>query len=342
MDSQFYMEVENLIKAYAETPTDALEKKLKAIPLNLLTKTLNFNLVLYHLAIEGNIRFLQRIRSIGIAFGDPNYVSLYGHILLGAANGGNVEILKWLREIGADAKFYNRDHLCAINGAVAHEQIQVLLWYKENVCEVERWDKYYAPIIISTAVQLGYMKVLHWIETFGALPPSTLVGLIVNTISRGKIEPLKWLQKMGAKFAGDFEAYHALITLADSVHLAPEHRADRARMLRYTKEALEWLESMGITTEQCNFHKRNGAQSGVLLYAARNDNTVMIEWLAERIAKEDFAIVRREKLWTQIQTEMQERKMLLLILAARRMQQRAPPPEVWQQCVKPWLNCEAL
>ncbi|NBO42883.1 MAG: hypothetical protein EBU92_15500, partial [Betaproteobacteria bacterium] len=252
MNSQFFMEVNNLIKAYAETPTDALEEKLKAIPLNLLTITLNFNLVLYHSAVKGNMQFLQWIRSIGIAFGDPNYISLYGHILLGAANGGNVEILEWLREIGADAKFYNRDHLCAINGAVTHEQIQVLLWYKENVCEKERWNKYYASQIISTAVQLGYMKVLHWIETFKpTLSSSEFVALIVNTISRGRIEPLKWLQKMGAKFAVDFEAYHALITLADSVHLAPEHRADKTRMLKYTKEALEWLESMGITTKQC-------------------------------------------------------------------------------------------
>ncbi|NBO42377.1 MAG: hypothetical protein EBU92_12850 [Betaproteobacteria bacterium] len=328
-----------LIKMYAENPTDVLEKRLRTIPLDSLLATLHSDIwLLKNVAARENMKFLEWLQKIGATY-CAKHASLYVYILLGAAKSGNKCILEWMRKIGVDDKFYLCKNMFAVETAIRHDQIQFLAWYKENIFEKERWSNYYAPKIIDTAVQLGSMKVVHWLETFGPvqIDPTKFDTLVANTIFRGNMQPLRWLQKIKTGFTGNSGVYYILVTLAENLLDVPEHWLDRTRMLGYTKEALEWLESMGVTAEQFN-RETNELQKSLLSCVVKSGNTVMLEWLAMRLTKENFAAANEVKFWVQVQTRLQNQKILVLVLAARRMRLRAPPPEVWVQCVKQWLD----
>lgn len=146
-------------------------------------------------ARKGNLYALKRARENGCSWGRwDNYITSEkwlealtarhdaAEVAGSAAEGGHIDILKWLR----DNKCPWDDSLC-MRGAARGGHIYVLKWLKENGCV---WDEE----TCTGAALGGHLNVLKWLKKNGCLwnDRTTFHAAMMNNL-----EVLKWAVKNG-------------------------------------------------------------------------------------------------------------------------------------------------
>ena len=178
----------------------------------------------------GHLEVLKWLREIY-----PNRDWGFG-VTAGAAKGGRLEILKWLREQGAD---WSMD-TCAYAAKKGH--LDVLKWLRENGCP---WNR----LTCIMAAHQGHLEVVQWARLNGcawALTGKSSNACLFAAIG-GHLEVLKWLRENGCPwtsatcFAAAAHGHFELLKWARENGCPCTAYSTMAAATRGDIEVLRWL-----------------------------------------------------------------------------------------------------
>jgi hypothetical protein len=266
--------------------------------------------IVCHAASIGHMQTLKWAQQQGVTAKDCGEGD--NHAFLCAAMHGHVNVLEWLDELGAITPEICR--LCknmALRWAAMKGYVEVLKWLtKKGVTTPEdcrannRWAIWQAGLY-------GHTEVLEWIEEQGA---ATLEDcclhdncILFSALSISSVSMLNWLKKRG---------------VIGTVFVEMNEKAVNSVLRSGQTAALDWLENEKIiTAEVCHkFGFLNKCRSEAFGKKQR-----VVQWLARRLAKKDFAEYGLGKMW-----EHARLKSAAAVIVLMKRRKYYLPPELWE------------
>jgi len=129
-------------------------------------------------AMQGHINVLDWLRSKGYEFDSG--------ACQGAAEGGQLETLKWLRNLDPPCPWNE----AAPETAIERGHLEVLKWLKRSGCPWP-WDA------VSTAARCGQIEILEWLRSEGErFTGAACCNAAGSAIGNRRLKTLKWLRSL--------------------------------------------------------------------------------------------------------------------------------------------------
>jgi len=183
-----------------------------------------------------------------------------------AAREGRIDVLKWLKESGANT-FAVADWMRA---AAQSGQIDIIKWLKEQGAYINGVE------LVIAAARDGQVDTMKWLKEQGSNINIKDSGghMLIQAATGGHIEAMKWLKEQGADVNAKNYEGHTPLSRARDKETTKWLLANGANKSLALEEWVKAQERFGVKT--------NDAQALIYVAAMRQGSVNVLEWLKEQ------------------------------------------------------------